>query len=57
MIIVQKMKTSLLTIIAFALIPFIFLNADASCDKQVGHADESCTSDELLEICDLQSIS
>ncbi|MCH9659256.1 hypothetical protein K0U27_11335 [archaeon] len=51
------MKTSLLTIIAFALIPFIFLNADASCDKQVGHADESCTSDELLEICDLQSIS
>ena len=23
----------------------------ASCDKQVGHADESCTTDELSQIC------
>ncbi|MCV0391996.1 MAG: hypothetical protein K5790_01740 [Nitrosopumilus sp.] len=45
------MKTRLLIIIALALVPFVFLNVDASCDKQVGHADESCTPDELLEIC------
>lgn len=45
------MKTRLLIIIVFALVPFVFLNVDAGCDKQVGHADESCTPDELLEIC------
>lgn len=45
------MKTRVLIIVVFALIPFVFLNVDASCDKQVGHADESCTPDELLEIC------
>ncbi len=46
------MKTKLLIIIVFALIPFVFLNVDASCDKNVGSADESCTPAELLEICD-----
>ncbi|MDH3203349.1 MAG: hypothetical protein OEL81_01565 [Nitrosopumilus sp.] len=46
------MKTRLLIIFTFALIPFVFPNVDASCDKQVGHADESCTPAELLEICD-----
>jgi hypothetical protein len=46
------MKTRLLIIIVFALIPFVFLNVDASCDKNVGSADESCTPAELLEICD-----
>lgn len=45
------MKTRLLIIVVFALIPFVFINVYASCDKQVGHADESCTPDELLEIC------
>ncbi len=46
------MKTGILIIIAFALVPFAILSVDASCDKQVGHADESCTPAELLEICD-----
>ncbi|AFS81123.1 hypothetical protein NKOR_06210 [Candidatus Nitrosopumilus koreensis AR1] len=48
------MKTRILImlgIIGVTLAPFVFLNADASCDKQVGTADESCTPDELLEIC------
>ena len=45
------MKTRLLIIVVFAMIPFVFLNVDASCVKQVGHADESCTPAELLEIC------
>ena len=45
------MKTKFLIILGVALIPFVFLNAYASCDKQVGSADESCTPDELLEIC------
>ena len=46
------MKTRLLIIVVFAFVPFVFLNVEASCDKQVGHADESCTPAELLEICD-----
>ena len=28
------------------------LENERGCDKQVGHADESCTPEELLEICD-----
>src|SRR3989344_666260 len=45
------MKTRLL-IIGIVLIPFILPNVDASCEKNVGSADESCTPTELLEICD-----
>ena len=45
------MKTRFLIIIAFALIPFVFINVDASCEKNVGSADESCSPTELLEIC------
>ncbi len=46
------MKARLLLIIVFALIPFVFTTVDASCEKSVGSADESCTPAELLEICD-----
>ena len=45
------MKTRLL-IIGIVLIPFILPNVDASCEKNVGSADESCTPTELLEIFD-----
>ena len=44
------MKTRIL-IIGIVLISFIFPNVDASCEKNVGSADESCTPAELLEIC------
>jgi len=46
------MKSRMLIVFVFALTPFVFLNVDASCEKNVGSADESCTPAELLEICD-----
>ncbi|MCV0413213.1 hypothetical protein [Nitrosarchaeum sp.] len=46
------MRTRFLIIFGVILTSFIFPNVDASCEKNVGSADESCTPAELLEICD-----
>lgn len=48
------MKSRLLIIVGIVVIGVTVFptTAYASCDKQVGHADESCTPAELLEICD-----